>query len=415
MKNVTGALALTLALSPLVSCAPQEESETVAQSSEDLRLRYVPNGLPIANGGGLSATVSSQGRLDLSNAFHTAQGTNGRSCATCHAFTAGWTITPAHAEYLFERTGGTDPLFHAMDANRPDADVSTVEARRASFSMLLKGVFRRGGPPPTGAEYRIIAADDPHGWGNTTRFSFYRRPLATANLHPSDFVHWDLGVPNLPAQARGNIINGQQAATPPTDALLGEIVAYEKSVSFAQALTWGAGRLDACGAKGGPANAAKQAYVQGRFDLYDAWGSGPCARSPARARIYRGQEIFNAKCNGCHNAANNGSNVAGRLFDIGASGPLGRDADHPMYTVQNIATGETRETSDPGRAFRSGKWADMSKFKVPSLRGITARAPYFHNGFARNLTEVVKFYERSLGIALTPEEEQDLVAFLNAL
>lgn len=422
MKHATGIVTFLLASAAALSCAPEEPQEEVGQTSEDLQIRRLPNGLPIPNVAGFASTVSSQGHLDLTNAFHTPQGTNGRSCATCHALTAGWTITADHAEILFELTGGRDPLFHPMDANRPDADVSTVKARRASYSMLRKGVFRRGGPPPAGAEYRIVAADDPHGVGNTTTFSFYRRPLATANLHPGDFVHWDLGVPDLTAQARGNIINGQQAAEPPSDAVLAQIVAYEKSLSFAQDYVWGVGRLDACGAKGGVDNLRKQPFVSGRFDLFDAWGSGPCSKSKAHKKIYRGQELFNTKqnarggtCNGCHDAANHGANVAGRLFDIGASRGEFRTPDLPVYTVENIATGERRDTMDPGRAFRTGKWEDMDRFKVPSLRGVVARAPYFHNGIARTLHDVVRFYEQSLGFDFTPEEEDDLVAFLSAL
>ena len=49
------------------------------------------------------------------------------------------------------------------------------------------------------------------------------------------------------------------------------------------------------------------------------------------------------------------------------------------------------------------------------LRGLAARAPYFHNGFAATLVEVVKFYDARFGIGLTSQEKADLVAFLQAL
>jgi cytochrome c peroxidase len=63
----------------------------------------------------------------------------------------------------------------------------------------------------------------------------------------------------------------------------------------------------------------------------------------------------------------------------------------------------------------SGKWADIGKFKGPVLRGLAARAPYFHNGLARTLEEAVEFYETRFNIGLTAREKADLVSFLRSL
>lgn len=52
---------------------------------------------------------------------------------------------------------------------------------------------------------------------------------------------------------------------------------------------------------------------------------------------------------------------------------------------------------------------------MPSLRGLAARAPYFHNGIATTLDDVVAFYQTSLGFVFTSEEAAALVAFLRAL
>ena len=49
------------------------------------------------------------------------------------------------------------------------------------------------------------------------------------------------------------------------------------------------------------------------------------------------------------------------------------------------------------------------------LRGLAARAPYFHNGSAQSLMDVVNFYETRFNIGLTAQEKADLVAFLGAL
>ena len=41
----------------------------------------------------------------------------------------------------------------------------------------------------------------------------------------------------------------------------------------------------------------------------------------------------------------------------------------------------------------TGKWTDIGKFKGPVLRALSARAPYFHNGSAATLDDVVDFYD----------------------
>ena len=87
----------------------------------------------------------------------------------------------------------------------------------------------------------------------------------------------------------------------------------------------------------------------------------------------------------------------------------------PLYTLRNRATHETVQTTDPGRAMISGKWADIGKFKGPILRGLAARAPYFHNGFAKTLDAVVDFYVTRFNLNFTRQEKADLVAFLGAL
>src|SRR5204863_10161714 len=87
----------------------------------------------------------------------------------------------------------------------------------------------------------------------------------------------------------------------------------------------------------------------------------------------------------------------------------------PVYTLRNIRTGTRVTTTDPGRAMITGKWSDIGKFKGPILRGLAARAPYFHNGSAATLEEAVEFYDDRFHIGLTRREKEDLAAFLRAL
>jgi cytochrome c peroxidase len=71
--------------------------------------------------------------------------------------------------------------------------------------------------------------------------------------------------------------------------------------------------------------------------------------------------------------------------------------------------------TDIGRAMITGECADIGKTKGPVLRGLAARAPYFHNGSAATLNDVVEFYEQRFHIGLTVQQKSDLVAFLNSL
>jgi cytochrome c peroxidase len=71
--------------------------------------------------------------------------------------------------------------------------------------------------------------------------------------------------------------------------------------------------------------------------------------------------------------------------------------------------------TDPGRALITGQWNDIGRFKGPTLRGLAGRAPYFHNGAAASLEDVVRFYDVRFGLLLTAKQQADLVAFLRAL
>lgn len=53
--------------------------------------------------------------------------------------------------------------------------------------------------------------------------------------------------------------------------------------------------------------------------------------------------------------------------------------------------------------------------KGPILRGLAARAPYFHNGSASSLNDAVTFYDKRFNVGFTNQEKADLVAFLNSL
>ena len=146
-----------------------------------------------ANPTGLAATFNTAGPLDRNNPFFQSLGTNGRSCGTCHQASDGWTVIPSHIQARFEATNGTDPIFRLNDgSNAPNADVSTVAARKAAYSMLLtKGLIRVGIGIPDTAEFELIDVDDPYDFATAGELSLFRRPLPTTNLKFLSTVMWD--------------------------------------------------------------------------------------------------------------------------------------------------------------------------------------------------------------------------------
>lgn len=72
-------------------------------------------------------------------------------------------------------------------------------------------------------------------------------------------------------------------------------------------------------------------------------------------------------------------------------------------------------TTDPGKGLITGKCDDLGRMKVPILRGLAARAPYFHGGNAATLMDLVNFYDQRFDIRLTYQEKADLINYLNSL
>ncbi len=430
------------------------------------------------NPSGVLRTITLDGNpFDTTNPFFQSLGTNGRSCSSCHVASSAWTITPKELDRRFDATLGLDPIFRTNDgSNSPKADVSTIKARRKAYSMLLtKGVIRIGLPIPANAEFALMGVDDPYGYASAAELSLFRRPLPSTNLRFLTAVQWDgresfapLGTTpilssatpdqnaaalfdDLKHQANTATVTHAQAASALTDDVATAIVQFELNLATAQQKLHHAGELDAHGAQGGPAFVASQPFyvtindVLGAdtsgapFDpdamtLFLAWAD---AKKPEREAIARGAKLFGTKpiaitgvgglndvlglptiagtCTTCHDSPNIGDHSVALPIDIGVTDASQRTPDMPLYTLQNLQTGEVRTTTDPGRALLTGKWSDIGKFKGPVLRGLAARPPYFHNGLAADLGAAVDFYNTRFSIGFTDQEKSDLVAFLSAM
>ncbi|MBV8774844.1 MAG: hypothetical protein JO166_21295 [Deltaproteobacteria bacterium] len=306
--------------------------------------------------------------------------------------------------------------------------------------------------------------------------SAYRRPLLAANLRflgcsttdpsctPSPLsVMWDGREPSLASQAVDATLGHAQAPERPSGEQVSEIVDFESNIYDAQVFDFSGGRLDQDGATGGPFFLSEQPFFVGindslspdfneiAFTFFDSWegianGSDTAA---SRIAIARGETIFNTKaftisnvnglnleptdplgqapisgtCTTCHDSPNVGSHSEKLPLNIGvadASPPVLDTDGLPVFTVQCTAAsgplqGQVFHVTDLGRAMLIGKCADVGKVKGPILHSLAARAPYFHNGSAATLKDVVNFYDQRFRIGLTQQEQSDLIAFLKSL
>lgn len=391
-----------------------------------------------------------------------------------------------------------------------------------AHSLLLnKGLFRIflpvpkqtpdltavGGPPSHPVEFTISVVSDPYGCNTDPAYaeqvdpvtqekhqmiSVYRRPRMSANLKFMTTPSLTLGSgrlpnvdivtglpivdpstgaaiggnimsdgrePTLESQARNATLGHAQALTPPTEAQIAQIVAFEKSVFAAQSHHAMAGNLTphhGSTAFGGPKWMAEQAPTFAGFALFDAWPTTNAQARPmekARASIARGQALFNtrtfsvsnvagfnnaavlratnpstATCVSCHGNAQAGSSpLSAALRDIGTGGHAAQfggpapSRDLPIFKVTCKAPyttpyyGQEVLTNDPGQALITGRCSDIGRKSVPQLRALASRAPYFSDGSAASIRDTVLFYDKRFGMGLTAEEIDDLTNFMNAL
>jgi cytochrome c peroxidase len=418
------------------------------------------------NPSGTSQSFSANGALDTRNPFFQKLGSNGRACSTCHQPDQDWSVSPINIQQRFDASGGLDPIFRPNDGSvSPFADVSTINARRQAYNLLLtKGLIRVGIGIPANAEFELAGVDDPYGYASSSELSLFRRPLPSTNLRFLSAVMWD-GRESVPGaglqedlirQALDATQGHAQLAGVLTQDQLNDIVDFEMGLTTAQASDVNAGKLDTQGAQGGPMHLQHESYFTGINDplgqnpngkafnpvamtLFDAWANlkQKSAQDADRAAVARGEKLFNTKtipltgvaglndtlnlqvvqatCTLCHDTPNVGNHSATAPLDIGVTDASRRTPDMPLYTLRNKLTGELRQTTDPARALISGKWLDIGKTKGPILRGLAARAPYFHNGSAATLADVLDFYDSRFNIGFTAQEKSDLIAFLKAL
>jgi len=197
------------------------------------------------------------------------------------------------------------------------------------------------------------------------------------------------------------------------------------------------------------------------FNLYGAWTQYSGDLAEARRSVARGEALFNSlpipitavaginddvtagglvaggiptlqgTCGTCHDTPNVGNHSFPTPLNIGTGDPSptspsvnlgGLDVSYlPQITVclkdatTGLPTNTCKTTTDLGQALIDGNFDHVGKIKGPILRGLAGRAPYFHNGSAATLMDVVDFYNARFTLNLTDQQRRELAAFLNTL
>ncbi len=253
-----------------------------------------------------------------------------------------------------------------------------------------------------------------------------------------------------------------------SDEQLAQITAFERQLFAAQVHDNGAGNLllGEGGKAFGPENLAHgdigflgNNTTRWVFPVDESWAQPQAALSDEqnamRASIRRGQQIYHFRtfwikdsmhlntvglgnpvkrtCATCHGMHMTGLDTANGWMDIGTTNlPWAREVPlnpwteerelMPLFriTCRNDVPphpflGRVIYTQDPGRALISGKCNDVGTIVMQQFRALAARAPYFSNGSAANIREIIDFYDRRYNIQYSEQEKVDLENFLGTL
>jgi hypothetical protein len=333
----------------------------------------------------------------------------------------------------------------------------------------MVSVYRR--PRPVANMKYVVGPD--HGLGGPQLFNpkNIAMPLAVdpdTGRRVTMQIMSDARAPTLKAQAMDAAIHHLQMASPPSPDVLARITSFESQIYAGQVFDNAGGDLaEPGGPKAlGPHNLAENPpgilgdnYDQPVFHDFNMWKAPVAGETPAQARfrqsVARGYDIYFAKpfwirdvqhintvgignpakrtCATCHNMQMTGMDLASGWVDLGvqnlpwAEGGL----QSPLYpgrpqlplfkitcnaeTPPHMFLGRVIYTHDPGRALITGRCMDVGAIVMQQFRGLAARAPYFSNGSAASLRELVDFYDRRFNIGYTDQEKEDLINFLSVL
>ena len=380
---------------------------------------------------GLVTVLNASGAVNPSgHAFFEALGVNRRACITCHQPSNAMSLAGATVRQRWIETEGHDPVFAAVDgSNCPDLP----QAEKSSHSLLLnRGLIRifLPWPPKVHTDFKLEIVRDPTGCNTSATYglrsprpaiSVYRRPRMVANFKYASHLSLmaDGREPSLTSQAITAAFVHEEAQTALTAEQLRQITEFEMQIFVAQSADDRGGMLNE---KGGPFSLGPDNLAAGVAPRFS--GEAALAASFAlwnkpesqdvqlafRTSVARGNDLFTVNCASCH-AQGDGKPHA---IDIGTTNRPNAP-DLPLFRITCDAGGRVLYTQDPGRALITGKCSDVGAVVMQQLRGLSARAPYFSNGSAATLQDVVEFYNQRYSLAYSDRQKQDLVNFLRSL
>ena len=113
----------------------------------------------------------------------------------------------------------------------------------------------------------------------------------------------------------------------------------------------------------------------------------PPAGSFSAVAATRGRAVFGRNCMGCHVGANGTDNNSGKLH---APNETGMDGAYAARTANKA-------------------------YRTTPLRGLWQHPPYFHDGSAATLADVVAHYNQARQLQLTADQQRDLGEYLKSL
>ncbi len=365
---------------------------------------------------------------------------------------AGDEIVPEFTiEVVRDPTGcNTDPVY-GIDGERREISVYRRPRPAANLRYVASSGF---GVSPFIGKTGMLSALDPET-GNPVNMNMMA----------------DAREPTLKRQAVSAAQGHLEIATPLSPADLERIETFERQLYAAQAFSNLAGVLDE---PDGPSGLGPRAMAEGSdgvlgnnptryvIPMEDRWADLPAGatreeseRNAFRESVQRGHDVFffrtfwirdamhintvglgnpiKRTCSTCHGMHMTGMDTANGWMDVGSTNhPFALEPaeshwaedlpELPLFRIVCRADlpphpflGREIYTQDPGRALISGKCEDVGAIVIQQFRGLAARAPYFSNGSAATLRELVDFYDRRFNIRYTEQERIDLVNFLSVL
>jgi len=354
-------------------------------------------------------------------------------------------------EVVRDPTGCNTHPVYGIDGER--REVSVYRRPRPAANLRYVSSSRFGVTPFIGKTGMLAAVDPETG-----------RPV---NMN----MMADAREPTLKTQAQSAARGHLESPAPLSPRELEQIHALELDLYAAQAFSNQGGALNE---PGGPSGLGPEALAVGRdgvlgnnttqfvIPMEDRWADLPEGgdaalreRNAFRESVQRGHDVFffrtfwisdamhintvglgnpiKRTCSTCHGMHMTGMDTANGWMDVGttnhpfalepAESPWAEELPElPLFKVSCRADlpphpflGREIYTQDPGRALISGKCEDVGAIVIQQFRGLAARAPYFSNGSAASLRELVDFYDRRFNIRYTEQEKTDLVNFLSVL